>query len=62
MPIVIGKNVNFFLTKFTPKVGHIYPQGVFLPRLRTPALEHKNIELCNAGRISCEIIQIVTEF
>ena len=32
-PIVIGKSVNFLLTKFTPKAGQIYP------RLRTPALK-----------------------
>ena len=32
MPIVIGKNVNFLLTKFT-KAGQIYP------RLRTPDLK-----------------------
>ena len=32
IPIVIGKNLNFLLTKFTPKAGQFYP------RLRTPAL------------------------
>ena len=32
IPIVIGKNVNFLLTKFAPKAGQIYPW------LRTPAL------------------------
>ena len=30
MPIVTGKSVNFLLTKFTPKAGQIYPQGVNL--------------------------------
>ena len=31
MPIVIDKSVNFLLTKFIPKAGQIYPQGVNLP-------------------------------
>ena len=36
MPIVIGKSVNFLLTKFTPKTGQIYPQGVNLPPVKNP--------------------------
>ena len=35
--IVIGKNLNFLLTKFTPKAGQIYPQ------LRTPGLGPKGM-------------------
>ena len=31
MSIVVGKNVNFLLTKFTPKACQIYHQGVNLP-------------------------------
>ena len=37
MSIVIGKNVDFFLTKFTPKAGQIYPQ------LRTPGLHYSQV-------------------
>ena len=33
MPNVIGKSVNFSLTKFTPKAGQIHPQKVNLPPL-----------------------------
>ena len=32
MSMVVGKRVNFFLTKFSPKAGQIYP------RLKTPGL------------------------
>ena len=39
MPIVVGKSVNFLLTKFTPKAGQIYPQGVNLTPVDTPVLE-----------------------
>ena len=35
IPIVIGKNVNFLQTKFTPKAGQIYPW------LGTPAVEEQ---------------------
>ena len=30
MSIVVGESVNFLLSKFTPKAGQIYPQGVNL--------------------------------
>ena len=36
IPIVIGKNLNFWLTKFTPKTGQIHPQGVNLPPVKNP--------------------------
>ena len=36
MSVVIGKSVNFLLTKFTPKAGQIYPQGVKLPPVENP--------------------------
>ena len=36
MPIVIGTSVNFLLTKFTPKAGQIYLQGVNLPPVENP--------------------------
>ena len=38
MPIVIGKSVNFLLTKFTPKADQIYSQ------LRTPGLNNMHVE------------------
>ena len=41
IPIVIGKSVNFLLTKFTPKAGQIYPW------LRTPVLEGVWLFACN---------------
>ena len=36
MPIVMNKSVNLLLTKFTPKAGQIYPQGVNLPPVKNP--------------------------
>ena len=38
MPIVIGKSVNFLPTKFTPKAGQIYSQGVNLPPVKNPCV------------------------
>ena len=39
MPIVVGKSVNFFQIKFTPKGLN---QGVNLPRLRTLDVDERD--------------------
>ena len=52
MPIVIGKSVNFLLTKFTPKAGQIYLQREIQPRLKTPALSiYRCLELLRSLNI-----------
>ena len=49
IPIVIGKSVNFLLTKFTPKAGQICPQGVSLTPVENPCVR-ANLARCSYAR------------
>ena len=59
MPIVIGKNVNFLLIKFTPKAGQIYPQGVNLPPVKNPWC--RVISESQIYSILCELLALCFE-
>ena len=52
MPIAVGKSVNFFLTKFIPKAGQIYP----LPLVENPYTKpsgERNLEVNSLESRTC---------